>query len=118
MTNYTDEEVIEFVKKTHKDFYNNEAEYTEEQIEEMSCYTFTDWCDFIAEAHDFKMTKFMKKYFDFKRLLEDEWYNSASNGGHEYYLVYEEYGKGLKHLSSENFELAFQFCWVVTIPTH
>jgi hypothetical protein len=116
MKNYTDNEVIEFVKETHEDFVNDE--YPEDLVEQMKCYTFPEWRDMIAENNDFKVNPVIRKYFDFKELLEDEWNHSACMGGDEYYLVWFLCGKGLQLVSEGTFNAVYENCWVVTMPTH
>jgi hypothetical protein len=110
----TTEEVIEFVKKTHDDFLNDD--YSEDLLEQMTARSFRDWCDYVAEAHEFKMTPFMKKYFDFKQVLKDEWEYSACMGGDAYYLV-RSLGDTFKLIEcGDEFEVYYDKCLVVMIP--
>jgi len=116
MTNYSDEEVIEFVRENHDDFVNDE--YPEDLVKEMKCYRFPEWRNMIAESNDFKMNPMMKKYFDFKQLLEDEWNYSSCMGGDEYYLVWKVIGGGLRMVTEGTFNATYENCWIVTMPTH
>lgn len=115
MTKFNDEEVIEFVKRTHDDFENDNI--PEDLIKQMYCYTYKEWCEMIAESNDFSISPLMKKYFDFQQLLEDEWEYSACMGGKEYYLVRLDNRGDLKLMDSGGeFNLHYSKCWVVTIP--
>ena len=111
-----EEEVIEFVKKNHDDFVNNE--YPKDLVEQMTARKFRDWCGEIGEAHNFLITPFMRKYFDFQQLLKYEWKYSASGGGEEYYLVRETIDKKLEFIYEEDFNWYYMNCWIVTIPTY
>lgn len=115
MTKFNDEEVIEFVKRTHDDFEDDNI--PEDLIKQMCCYTYKEWCEMIANNNDFSISPLIKKYFDFQQLLEDEWEYSACMGGLEYYLVRLDNRGDLKLMDNGGeFNMYHTKCWVVTIP--
>jgi len=116
MTEFTDDDVIAYVKETHEDFIENE--YPADLLEQIRCVKFYDWKREVCEGHDFKYNPLIKKYFDFENLLRDEWNNSACCGGCEYYLVRVDIRGKLQIISSTDFSTFYEDCWVVTIPTH
>ena len=116
MTKFDDNEVVEFVFKTHDDFVDNE--YPEDLVPEVASFNFKEWKNMIAECNDFKMNPLIKKYFDFKQLLRDEWKYSACMGGEEYYLVRETPDNKLEFITEENFDLYYENCRIITMPTH
>jgi len=116
MTKFQDDEVIEFVLKNHDDFEDNEC--PENIVPEIACMNFKEWKNRIGEYNDFKMNPLIKKYFDFKQLLKDEWKYSACMGGDEYYLVRETLDGKLEFIYEENFDDYVENCRIVTIPTY
>ena len=113
MPEFKEEEAIEFVKKNHEDFENNE--YPADLIEQMKCYTFLEWRDMIAETNNFKMNPLIKKYFDFQQLLKDEVEYSACMGGEEYYLLRVDYNGRFRFIDND-FNSYWDECIIVTIP--
>jgi hypothetical protein len=118
MTTYSNEYVCEFVKINHEDFVFNE--YPEDLQDQMTARTYRDWCDMVANNNDFKISPLMKKYFDFKQLLTDEWNYSACMGGEEYYLARvdeTDKNKSLKLIEDiDEFNVYYKNCWVITMP--
>lgn len=113
------EHIIAFVK-TLPEFI--EAEYSETLIDEMHCVSYTEWCDEICETNNIPQCRLTSKYFDFDRLLIDEWNTSASNGGDEYYLITQDKKGNLCLWDNEEADdclhASLSWCWVVRMPTH
>jgi hypothetical protein len=116
MTKLDNENIIEFVKRTHDDFEDDNI--SKDRIEQMMCHTYKEWCKMIVECDDFSITPLVKKYFNFQQLLNDKWQYSASMGDCEYYLVRLEEGD-LKLIDNQvELNMYHTKCWIVTIPTH
>ena len=113
---HTAEQVIAFTK-THPSFV--EAEYPEHLIDTMNCDTYEEWCDYICEINQIYRCKMVSKYFDFDRMLLDEFNNSEAGGGQAYFLVGRNEKGDLYFLDDKQIKSNdLSWCWIVTMNTH
>ena len=107
------DDIIAFVK-TQIDL----NEYTPELLEEIQCYTWKEWKDYINE-NVLNLDEFHQQFFNWNNYFEYLYENDASQGGREFYLVrHDKWDKDKITMDTphEKVDKWSGMYWVVSIP--
>jgi hypothetical protein len=107
------DDIIAFVK-TQIDL----DEYPPDLLEEIQCYTWEEWKDYINE-NVLHLDKFHQQFFNWNNHFEYHYQYDASQGGREFYLVKcDKWNKDKVVLDEphDKVDMYGSLYWVVSIP--